>query len=355
MKKVVAVALSGGIDSAVAATLLKEQGCEVVGLHFLTGYETFQTESKQPQDDTVVQAVHRMAERIRIPLEVIDLSEAFQHHVVRYFAESYREGLTPNPCVVCNRHIKFGRLIELAGRLGAHMLATGHYARIGKTALGRPCLLKGVDPGKEQSYFLARLSEQQLDKAVFPLGAYTKAQVRQIAGDRGYAALARAESQELCFIGRGDYKVFLSDLAGIPDLPGPIINTRGIVLGYHAGLHAFTIGQRRGIGIPGPEPYYVLRLVPSENTLVIGTRAELASRECRVAHLHWIGTPPATAVISVKTRIRYRHREAASTVTRLGGGRAKVTFAAPQDAITPGQAAVFYEQDRVIGTGWIER
>ncbi|MBW2107988.1 MAG: tRNA 2-thiouridine(34) synthase MnmA, partial [Deltaproteobacteria bacterium] len=164
MKKVVAVALSGGIDSAVAATLLKEEGFEVIGLHFLTGYEIFQKEPKQPQDSRAVTAARRSAERIGIPLEIIDCSRAFQKYVVQYFAEGYRAGLTPNPCIVCNRHIKFGLLVEHAKRLGANTLATGHYARIGQTAQGRPCLLKGLDPGKEQSYFLARLTEQQLDQ-----------------------------------------------------------------------------------------------------------------------------------------------------------------------------------------------
>ena len=354
MNKTVAVALSGGLDSTIAATLLKEQDYRVIGLHFQTGYEFRSGDSvpSGPLPGAGTRAL-RAAEQIGIPVEVIDCSQPFEQEVVRYFVDTYRSGRTPNPCMVCNQRIKFGFVMEHARARGATALATGHYARIHQEADGRFCLLKGVDQVKEQSYFLALLTQEQLSQAMFPLGTYTKKQVREIAEAHGFMSLMEGESQELCFVKHSSYKEFLGDLAGFGHKPGAIVNTRGDRLGTHQGLHAFTVGQRRGINIPGPEPYYVIRLDNEQNRLVIGSESELAATECVVTDINWIATRPPEKPMSVQTRIRYRHREAESMVTPVGSDTALVRFSEPQYAVTPGQAAVFYERERLLGGGWI--
>jgi len=354
MKKTVAVALSGGLDSAIAATLLKRQGYPVIGLHFQTGYEFSRDDSTPRRPKPLANTrIQRIAEKIGIPVEVIDCSRPFEREVVRYFIDSYRSGQTPNPCMVCNQLIKFGFVLEHATALGASALATGHYARTGKEAGGEPSLLRGADRDKDQSYFLAPLTQKQLGKAMFPLGTYTKKQAREMAEAEGLISLTERESQELCFVRHESYKEFLSNLAGFASKPGAIVNTRGDVLGTHQGLHAYTIGQRRGIGIPGPEPYYVVRLDNEQNRLIVGSESELAETECLVVHINWISVGPPAKPVSVQTRIRYRHQEAEALMTPLGEGRAKVVFSKAQYAITPGQGAVFYEGDRVLGGGWI--
>ena len=354
MKKTVAVALSGGLDSAVAAALLKKKNYRVIGLHFRTGYEFISGEATPSRPLSCVNSgAHRVSKQIGIPLEVIDCSEAFERQVVRYFIDAYRSGQTPNPCIVCNQRIKFGLVLERARTLGASTLATGHYARICQEANGRFSLLKGADRTKDQSYFLARLTQQQLSQAMFPLGSYTKNQVQKMARAWGLTWCIARESQELCFVRHQSYKEFLSKSAGFPREPGPIINTKGQTIGHHQGLHAYTIGQRKGIGIPGPTPYYVIRIDKEQNRLVIGSKSELASTECTVIQINWIQTEPPDKPISVQTRIRYRHREAESILTPLDRYTARVRFSKAQCAITPGQAAVFYQGERVLGGGWI--
>jgi tRNA-specific 2-thiouridylase len=352
MKKTVAVALSGGLDSAVAASLLKEDNYKIIGIHFRTGYERIPTESIPEKTQPQVRARHA-ASTLKIPLEIVDCSQSFSEEVVTYFMASYRTGQTPNPCIVCNQRIKFGVLLKRARALGAVALATGHYARIARTAADRLHLMKGVDPDKDQSYFLCRLTQEQLGQALFPLGPFTKKRVTQMAADRGLAALVGDESQELCFVGSSSYRDFLTG-HGQPDpRPGPIVNIRGEVLGHHRGLHGYTIGQRSGMGIPGPEPYFVLRLDMEKNRLVIGTKGDLAATECNVTGINWIGMDPPEAPLDVRTRIRYRHKEALSILHPIDAKAAKVVFCEPQSAITPGQAAVFYDGERVLGGGWI--
>ncbi|MBW2019453.1 MAG: tRNA 2-thiouridine(34) synthase MnmA [Deltaproteobacteria bacterium] len=354
MKTTVAVALSGGLDSAVAAALLKKKSYRVIGLYFQTGYELPPGDSTPPRPLSRIHTRAQMAaKQIGIPLEVLDCSQPFEREVVRYFIDTYRSGKTPNPCVVCNQCIKFGFILDRAMALGVSALATGHYARIRQEPNGRFCLLKGVDRAKDQSYFLARLSQKQLSRVLFPLGTYTKKQVREMAEAWGFGTFMDSESQELCFVRHPSYKDFLSSLAEVPPKPGPIVNTRGDIIGHHQGLHAYTVGQRRGIGIPGPEPYYVIRLDNKQNRLVIGSKSELAATECRVTDINWIETKVPDKPISVQTRIRYRHQEAASTLTPLGPSTATVRFSEAQYAITPGQAAVFYKGERVLGGGWI--
>lgn len=354
MEKHVAVALSGGLDSAVAAALLKKENHRVTAFHFRTGYEAPSggTDSSKPLS-SVDSWAERVSKQLDIPLEVVDCSEVFESEVVRYFVDTYRSGQTPNPCMVCNQRIKFGCMLEKAKERGMSTLATGHYARIGHEANGRYCLLKGADREKEQSYFLARLTQEQLSRAIFPLGTYTKREAKELAGSLGLTSFRARESQELCFVGDPNYKDFLSKYTELPNLPGPIVNRKGDILGRHQGLHAYTIGQRRGIGIPGAAPYYVLRLDQDQNQLVVGSKSELAATECFVTHINWIGTEPPNKPVSVQTRIRYRHREAESTLTPLDPHTATVHFLESQYAITPGQAAVFYQGERVLGSGWI--
>lgn len=356
MKKTVAVALSGGLDSAVAATLLKKGCHNVIGIHFLTGFASPRKRSESTSNRPgSLSSVEKAAECIGIPLNVIDCSRSFRKEVIEYFIHTYRRGQTPNPCVVCNERIKFGLVLEHAKTLGATALATGHYARLDKSSTGRPFLLKGIDPVKDQSYFLARLTELQLGQAIFPLGMYTKQEVREMARDWKYTSFAQEESQELCFVHHPSYRDFLSDVIAFPKRSGPVVNTRGDVLGQHHGLHAYTIGQRRGLGIPGPEPYYVLRLNSSKNTLVIGTKDELTCTACLVTDVNWIGTDPPREPLTVKTRIRYRHQEVDALVEPLDPHKVHVSFSTPQQAVTPGQAAVFYQGNRIIGGGWIAR
>jgi tRNA-specific 2-thiouridylase len=354
MKKTVAVALSGGLDSAVAAAILKKENYRVIGIHFQTGYEFPPEErAKIRPSSSVKNSAQRAAEQIGIPLEVVDCSRPFEKEVVGHFVDSYRSGQTPNPCMVCNQRIKFGFILKQAMALGASALATGHYARICRNSNGRFCLLKGVDRTKDQSYFLALLRQEQLSQAMFPLGTYTKKQVREMARALGFTSFAAKESQELCFVRHRSYRDFLCQVAEFSPKPGPIVNTAGDILGGHKGLYAYTIGQRRGIGIPGPEPYYVVSLDIKQNRLVIGSESELAAEQCMVTHINWIDAEMSDKPVSVQTRIRYRHQEADSMLTPLGQSRAMVRFSKPQYAIAPGQAAVFYQGSRVLGGGWI--
>ncbi len=354
MKKTVAVALSGGLDSAVAAAVLKRRNYRVIGLYFQTGYE-FPSSHTTPATrlPRAYTRAQRAAEQIGISFEVIDCSQVFEREVVRYFIDTYQSGQTPNPCVVCNQRIKFSFVLEHAKALGASALATGHYARKRPEASGRFSLLRGVDCTKDQSYFLALLTPEQLSQAMFPLGSCRKKRIREIAKRWRFSASMEGESQELCFVRHPSYKGFLADLGGLRCEPGAIVNTSGDVLGKHWGLHAYTVGQRRGIRIPGPEPYYVICLDMEQNRLVIGPKSELAAIECTVTHINWIGITPPERPLSVKTRIRYRHHEAESIVTPLGHEAATVQFAEVQYAVTPGQAAVFYQGERVLGGGWI--
>jgi tRNA-specific 2-thiouridylase len=354
MKSTVAVALSGGLDSAVAAALLKRKNYRVIGLYFQTGYE-FPASHTTPGTrlPPACRRAQRAAEQIGISFEVIDCSQVFKREVVRYFVDTYQSGQTPNPCVVCNQRIKFSLVLEHAKALGASALATGHYARKRREAGGRFSLLRGVDRTKDQSYFLALLNQEQLSQAMFPLGSCRKKPIREIAKRWRLSPPMEGESQELCFVRHPSYKGFLLDLGGVPCEPGPIVNTRGDVLGKHQGLWAYTVGQRRGINIPGPEPYYVICLDKEQNRLVIGAKSELAAIQCTVTHINWIGITPPGKPISVKTRIRYRHHEAESMVTPLGREAARVQFAEVQYGVTPGQAAVFYRGERVLGGGWI--
>jgi tRNA-specific 2-thiouridylase len=342
----VAVAVSGGVDSLVAALLLRQAGHAVIGMHFLTGFE-----SAAPPPPAS-HAIHRIGEQLDIPIHVVDLAAAFRAAVVNYFRATYLAGRTPNPCLVCNPAIKFGRLLDAARARGADCLATGHYARIESRPGETPRLRRGLDASKDQSYFLARLTPAQLERAIFPLGALRKANVYALARENGLRPITNRESQDACFIRQQAYGEFLAREAAVCDRPGPIANTAGEIIGRHRGLHRFTVGQRRGIGCPGAEPYYVIGLDPPGNRLIVGTERELYRDGCRVQDINWIRRPHQFP-IQAEVQIRYRHKAAAARLENAGGLDIQVHFAAPQKAVTPGQGAVFYQGDEVIGGGWI--
>jgi tRNA-specific 2-thiouridylase len=359
MNPLIAIALSGGVDSMMAAAFLKEQGHRVLGIHFLTGYQSgFAARGARPAIDLPGGAdppgIRQVAAQLDIPLEIYDCSGAFQAGVVDYFTRTYQAGRTPNPCLVCNPTIKFGVVLAHARKLGATRLATGHYARRIQDTAGRFHLHRGIDPLKDQSYFLARLTQAQLTEACFPLGAMTKSEVVAAARRRGLSPVSRQESQDVCFIPEGRYGPFLAAQGGFHAVPGPIEDLHGNTLGKHPGTHLFTVGQRRGINCPAAEPYYVLRIDPDRNRLVVGRKENLLSRECRVEEINWLVDSPATGT-KVHTRLRYHHRAAPSTLVPDGETSAIVRFEAPQEAIAPGQGAVFYHGEEVIGGGWIQR
>jgi len=356
-----AILLSGGVDSLVAAYLLKKQGHDLIGIHFLTGFESSPSlnqggtaeswsEIKKRARDTSA----TLSKQLNIPVVVMDCRLHFKTTVVDYFVKSYSRSKTPSPCLVCNPGIKFGAVFDFARSLDADRLATGHYARTLKDAKGLFHLLTGKDSTKDQSYFLARLSQTHLSRAIFPLGETIKVETVRLAREKGLKPVAPHESQDICFIQNGKYGDFLKQQPGFYSNPGPIKDLNGGVIGEHPGLHLFTIGQRKGINCPAPEAYYVIDMDHDTNTLTVGFKKDTQSTSCRVESINWIGEIPA-GPINVKTRVRYRHRAARSRLTPLAEERALIRFKAPQTAITPGQGAVFYDGEEVLGGGFIKK
>ncbi|MBR5347449.1 MAG: tRNA 2-thiouridine(34) synthase MnmA [Deltaproteobacteria bacterium] len=333
------VALSGGVDSSVAALLLKDAGYEVEGI----------TMQVLPGKGTQIEEAAAVAADLGIIHHVIHLEEDFERAVLERFHDEYLRGRTPNPCVSCNRFIKFGRLREEAVRCGARLFATGHYVRL-VTREGAIRLAKGVDAAKDQSYFLALLERGQLQGVAFPLGKMTKEEVRHLAQKRGLPAASHPESQDICFIGEEGYAAFLESRWPMDANGGEICHVNGQVLGRHAGSHRFTIGQRRGLGIAWPEPLYVVGL--QGNQVLVGERPHLAVSHLTVEDPVW-HVPVSEAPFSCLCRIRYRHREARAVVSPLGERHVEVAFDEPQYGVAPGQAAVFYQEDLVLGGGWI--
>lgn len=339
MKQRVCVGMSGGVDSSVAAYLLQEAGYEVVGL-------TFQ---HKPNEGCMLPAVadaKTVAGQLGIAHYVVEEGEAFRREVMEYFVAEYRQGRTPNPCAVCNQKIKFGSLLAKARSLGAEHIATGHYAKV---ADGQ--LRKGRDKTKDQSYFLFLLKAEQLAHALLPVGELTKTDVRAIARREGLKTHDKAQSQEICFVPGKDYGRFLRESAKLPDRPGEVVTRDGRVLGTHAGIQYFTIGQREGLGIGGQKtPLYVTELDPAANRVVVGPVEALMRDEFEVADCNWL-VPETNGEVTVK--IRYNHKGCRAVVERQGEERWSVRLHEPQRAITPGQAAVFYRDDVVLGGGWI--
>jgi tRNA-specific 2-thiouridylase len=342
----IAVALSGGVDSAVTAWLLKEQGRRVLGLHADLGLD----------DPKKIRDLEKLAVFLDIPLYLIPLAQPFREQVIDYLVREYRRGQTPNPCVVCNQRIKFELLLAEAQALGAGGLATGHYARIVTVPeAGEQTIARGLDTTKDQSYFLHRLNPAIFSRLAFPLGERCKEAIRALAKKAGLPLPRQEESQDACFLPPGGYREFLEKNGGIGlDNPGEIVNLRGERVGTHRGLYAYTIGQRRGLGLPAEAPYYVIRMDPQENRLVIGFKKDLPSAGFWLRDPHWLIQPLPWEGVKVLVQIRYRHRPVTGTLRRTPEGRVGVRFAEPQNAVTPGQAAVFYQEDRVLGGGWIE-
>jgi len=356
------VALSGGVDSSVAAALLVEQGYEVAGAMLRLWAESGPdgTRANRCCTPEAVERARRVADRLDIPFYLINAGAAFKAQVVDYFVAAYAAGRTPNPCIPCNRTIRFGLLLRWALASGAGFVATGHYARVRhacpemyRRVEGRYQLLRGRDPHKDQSYFLHALTQEQLAHVLFPLGELTKREVRAIARQRGLPVAEQPESQDVCFLAGGDYRRFLDRQTPHLFRPGPIRDTTGRVLGQHQGLPAYTIGQRRGLGVAAAEPLYVLAIEPADNALVVGTAAELGRDECLVEKMHYVSGERPTAPFHATAQIRYRARPAAVTVTPLPYNRAHVHFASPQRDITPGQFLVLYDGDVVLGGGVI--
>jgi tRNA-specific 2-thiouridylase len=336
MADTVAVAISGGVDSSVAAALLKDR------------YDVFGVTMQLGSDETV-EAAGAVCQRLDIPLHVIDLERQFKAKVIDGFCAEYRRGRTPNPCIACNRRIKFGLLLEEAIKLGATCMATGHYARIEK-ANDRYRLLKAVDRLKDQSYFLYCLGQGELSCSLFPLSGYTKDEVRRLAADLGLPTSSARESQEICFIPDNDYRRFLQ--TSIPPRPGRIVDTGGATLGRHDGVCGYTIGQRHGLGIASGERRYVVRIDADENTVVVGPEADLWSRGLLAADVCFVSGEAPQNEIAVSARIRYRAAEAPAVLSRRGA-LWQVRFDRPQRAMAPGQSVAFYLGEEVLGGGII--
>ncbi len=365
----VAVGMSGGVDSSVAALLVREMGCSVVGVTMRIYGGGLEAAGRPPGfpaadpaagnacygpgEEEDVQAARRVCAALGIPHREVDLREEYRALVLDYFRQEYRAGRTPNPCVRCNRYMKFGLLLErLSGETGLEFerFATGHYARVSRDGPGgRFVLSKAADAAKDQSYFLCLLSQSQLARALFPLGGLAKAEVRRIARERGLAVHDKPDSQN--FAG-GDYRALLG--AGSAADEGEIRDSRGEVLGRHRGIGFFTVGQRRGLGIARGEPLYVTRIDARSNTVYVGPESELYRGRLQAAKVNWVSIAPPAGPIRAGVRIRYQSREAAATVAPQEDGSAQVLFDEPQRSIAAGQWAVFYDGDRLLGGGIIE-
>ena len=349
----VAVAMSGGVDSSVAAALLKEQGYEVVGLMMRLWSEPGKEESNRCcTPDSMAQA-RRVAAKLDIPFYVIDAKDVFRETVVEYFLEGYARGETPNPCLICNRKMRWTFLLDHALALGAEYMATGHYVRLREEG-GRINLLRAVDRSKDQSYVLHVLTQKNLKHALFPVGDYPKPEIRAIAEKHGLPTASRKDSQDLCFLAGEDYRNFLQRNAAHILQPGEIVARDGRVLGEHSGLPNYTIGQRKGLGVASSLPLYVIAKDAVRNTLVVGTQEELGSSELTARDVNWVGGEAPREPFYAEVKIRYTAKEAPAWVTPMdNGSRCQVRFDAPQRDITAGQAAVFYQGELLIGGGII--
>ncbi|HQU36642.1 MAG TPA: tRNA 2-thiouridine(34) synthase MnmA, partial [Anaerolineales bacterium] len=355
------VAMAGGVESSVAAALLKEQGYEVIGMMLRLWSEPGKEESNRCcTPDSMAQA-RRVAALLDIPFYVIDAKDVFRETVVEYFLEGYTRGETPNPCLICNHKIRWTFLLDHALALGADFMATGHYARVKKVESdvlslskgGKVELLRAVDRNKDQSYVLHVLDQEKLKHALFPVGEFTKPEIRQIAEKHGLPTASRKDSQDLCFLAGEDYRNFLQRNAADMLKSGEIVTREGVAIGSHNGLANYTIGQRKGLGVTSPVPLYVITKDAVRNTLVVGAQDELGSKELIARDVNWTSGETPREPFRAEVKIRYTAKEAEALITPKGEEQAQVTFDAPQRDITAGQAAVFYQNDVVVGGGII--
>ena len=346
--------MSGGVDSSVAAALLAGQGHEVIGLSM----QLYDQRGDQPfgrcctLDD--LHDARRVATAVGFPHYIVNFERQFQETVISNFVREYAAGRTPLPCAHCNSDLKFSTLLDRARGLGAERVATGHYAQIAQGADGRWLLMRSADREKDQSYFLFSLTQDQLAHAVFPVGSMTKPEVRAEARRLGLRVADKPDSQEICFVPDGDYASFVASRA--PDVArgGAIVNERGATVGHHAGVHRFTVGQRKGLGLSSRVPLYVLKIEAETSTVTVGPRESLEQAVVTASDVNWIAVDAPANWLRVAAQIRHRHLPAAGRVRALDGARAEFVFDTPQPAITPGQAVVFYDEGVVVGGGWID-
>jgi len=365
--KTIAVAMSGGVDSSTVAAMLRAEGHEIIGLTMqlwnqrrLAGHqgmpETVQGRCCSLDD---VYDARRVAETLGFPYYVVNHEERFERDVVRPFVQDYLSGRTPIPCSLCNNHLKFDQLLVVARQIGADAVATGHYARVGfDDQRGRWLLKRAADLSKDQSYFLFGLTQEQLSRTLFPLGEMTKPQVRELARSYGLALAEKPDSQEICFVPGGDYKNFIDAYLSeqgesLPDTSGELVTTNGEVIGQHGGVHNFTVGQRKGLGVATGSPLYVIQLKGDRGQVIVGDEKQLYAQTLRATRVNLIATEDLREPMRVLVKIRHKHAGAPAIVQKAGSSEVLVTFDEPQRAITPGQAAVFYEGDIVVGGGWI--
>ncbi len=359
--------MSGGVDSSTVAAMLRTEGNNVIGLTMqlwnqrrLAGREGM-PESVQGRCCSIddVYDARRVAQQIGIPYYVVNHEDRFERDVVRPFVQEYLSGRTPIPCSLCNNHLKFDQLLIVAQQIGAKRVATGHYARVAfDEARGRWLLKRPADHSKDQTYFLFGLTQDQLSRTLFPLGDMRKPEVRELARKHGLALAEKPDSQEICFVPGGDYKRFidayLSEQGGaLPDTAGELVTITGEVIGEHTGIHNFTVGQRKGLGVATGSPLYVIQISGAQKQVVVGADEHLYSRTLRTRRVNLISVADLTEPIRVCVKIRHRHEPAPAVIEGAGNDEILVTFDEPQRAITPGQAAVFYDGDVVVGGGWI--